>query len=329
VHLKLGIRVSGIYTSDVLAIAPHRLHARRIIGAFSASVMAMIGAAAFAAPAGAQPGYWLGADDGGVFSFNVPFYGSTVQGTGLFSASGDSLCAQGCTITSQANSAGYWQLATAALDPVHFSDAVPEGLVIQGFGLSRSIDDLSQVPTPISPIRPWRIASVGASAGVWIANAYGAVYSANRAPDYGSMAGRSFDGSIVGIASTPDGMGFWLAASDGGVFTFGDAPFYGSMGATHLDAPAVGIAPTKDGQGYWLVASDGGIFAFGDAAYLGSMGGRQLNAPMVAIAANPDGIGYWTVASDGGVFAFGDAPFFGSMAGTRLNAPVTAIATTS
>ena len=145
--------------------------------------------------------------------------------------------------------------------------------------------------------------------------------------NFGSMAGRTFDGSIVGIASTPDGGGFWLVASDGGVFTFGDAQFYGSMGATHLDAPIVGMASTKDGHGYWLVASDGGVFAFGDAPFLGSMGGKSLNAPMVAIAANPDAVGYWTAAADGGVFAFGDAPFFGSMAGAQLNAPVTGIAT--
>jgi len=300
---------------------------RFIIGSCCVVFLAIIGATFDATSAGAQPGYWLGADDGGVFSFNAPFYGSTVQGIGVFSNPGDSVCAQGCTITSQATSEGYWQLATSALNPSNFSHSAPEGLVVQGFGASRAIDNLSEVPTPISSARPWRIAAQGAGTGVWIANANGTVYSTNGAPRYGSMAGRAFDGSIVGIASTPDGGGFWLVASDGGVFTFGDAQFYGSAGGTHLDAPIVGMAPTNDGHGYWLVASDGGVFAFGDAPFLGSMGGKKLNAPMAAIAANPDGVGYWTAAADGGVFAFGDAPFLGSMAGTHLNAPVTGVAT--
>ena len=299
---------------------------RLVIGSCCALVMAMSGATFGATSAAAQPGYWLGGDDGGVFSFNAPFYGSTVQGTGVSSYPGDSVCAQGCTITGQATSEGYWQLATVVLNPSNFSDSVPEGLVVQAFGSYRAIDNLAQMPTPISVARPWRIAAVGAGTGVWVANANGTVYSINGAPNFGSLAGRTFKGSIAGIASTPDGGGFWLVASDGGVFTFGDAQFYGSMGATHLDAPMVGMAPTKDGHGYWLVASDGGVFAFGDAPFLGSMGGKSLNAPMVAIAANPDAVGYWTAAADGGVFAFGDAPFFGSMAGAQLNAPVTGIA---
>jgi hypothetical protein len=309
-------------------MAPHKANLRLIIGSFCALVVALFGTAFDASSAGAQPGYWLGADDGGVFSFNAPFYGSTVQGTGDFSDPGGSLCAQGCTITGQTTSEGYWQLATSALNPSNFSGSVPEGLVVQGFGGSRAVENLSQVPTPISPARPWRISAVGAGTGVWIANANGTVYSTNGAPSFGSMAGRPFDGSIVGITSTPDGGGFWLVASDGGVFAFGDAQFFGSMGATHLDAPVVGMAPTKDGHGYWLVASDGGVFAFGDAPFLGSMGGKPLNAPMVAIAADPDALGYWTAAADGGVFSFGDAPFLGSMAGSHLNASVTGMATT-
>ena len=40
------------------------------------------------------------------------------------------------------------------------------------------------------------------------------------------------------------------------------------------------------------------------------------------------GEGYWLVASDGGVFAFGDAKFFGSAGGIRLNRPVNGISAT-
>ena len=120
------------------------------------------------------------------------------------------------------------------------------------------------------------------------------------------------NGTVVGIARTPDSQGYWLAASDGGVFAFGDAAFYGSMGGIHLNKPIVGITATADGNGYWLVASDGGVFAFGDAAFYGSMGGAYLNRSIVGSTATADGKGYWMVASDGGVFSFGDAAFRGS-----------------
>jgi hypothetical protein len=313
---------------DMRVGALRRLHRGRMVAASGAFLMIVIVSAFVAASAAAAaPGYWLGADDGGVFSFNAPYHLSIVQGIGMFGYPGDSVCAQGCTIASLAGSGGYWQLTTPSLNPSNFSDEVPEGPTVSDYPTTVRGDDLSSISTPISRIRPWRIAAVGSGSGVWIANANGTVYSAAGAPNYGSLAGQPFEGSIVGIASTPDGGGFWLVSSRGGVFTFGDAAFYGSMGASHLNAPVVGMAPTNDGHGYWLVGSDGGVFAFGDAAFAGSMGATRLDAPMVAIAANPDGSGYWSAAADGGVFAFGDAPFLGSMVGTKLNAPVTGMAT--
>ncbi len=142
---------------------------------------------------------------------------------------------------------------------------------------------------------------------------------------FGSMGGIALNGSVVGMAATPDGQGYWLGASDGGVFGFGDARFLGSMGGVRLNAPVVGIAPTPDGGGYWLASSDGGVFAFGDARFLGSMGGTRLNQAVVGIGCDRATGGYWLVAADGGVFGFG-APFFGSMGSQRLNSPVRGLA---
>ena len=82
----------------------------------------------------------------------------------------------------------------------------------------------------------------------------------------------NLNGSIVGMAPTPDGAGYWMVGSDGGVFSSGDAGFYGSTGNLHLNKPVVGMAATPDGKGYWFVASDGGIFAYGDAGFYGSTG---------------------------------------------------------
>ena len=149
----------AVYSLKMIRMALRRAQMRLIIGSCCVVFLAIIGATFDATSAGAQPGYWLGADDGGVFSFNAPFYGSTVQGIGFFSNPGDSVCTQGCTITSQATSEGYWQLVTSALNPSNFSDSAPEGLVVQGFGASRAIDNLSEVPTSISSARPRRIAA--------------------------------------------------------------------------------------------------------------------------------------------------------------------------
>jgi hypothetical protein len=80
--------------------------------------------------------------------------------------------------------------------------------------------------------------------GYWLVAADGGVFAFGDAVFDGSMGGRPLDGSVVGIASTPDG-GYWLAASDGGVFAFGSAPFDGSLAGTPLNGPVVGIAPYR------------------------------------------------------------------------------------
>jgi len=164
--------------------------------------------------------------------------------------------------------------------------------------------------------------------GWWEVGADGSVSAIGDASFYGSMAGRSLNAAVVGMAATPDGGGYWLVAADGGVFSFGDAHVYGSTGAIKLNRPIAGLAPTPDGGGYWLVGADGGVFSFGDATFYGSMGGKLLNAPVVGMASSALG-GYWLVAADGGVFSFGNAPFFGAMAGTRLNGPIVGMAATS
>jgi beta-N-acetylhexosaminidase len=78
--------------------------------------------------------------------------------------------------------------------------------------------------------------------GYWEVGSDGGVFAFGDAGFYGSLGGRVLNGSIVGVASTPDGRGYWEVASDGGVFSFGDASFYGSMGGQPLNAPAVGMA---------------------------------------------------------------------------------------
>ncbi len=161
--------------------------------------------------------------------------------------------------------------------------------------------------------------------GYWLVADDGGVFAFGDARFHGSLAARSLNGPIVGMAPTPTGDGYWLVAADGGVFAFGDARFHGSVAGRALNRPIVGMAGSWSGGGYWLVADDGGVFAFGDARFRGSTGNLRLNRPVVGMAATPRGDGYWLVAADGGVFAFGDAPFLGSAAEVSLAGPVAAL----
>jgi hypothetical protein len=237
---------------------------------------------------GPDGGYWLAAEDGGVFSFGAPFHGSwggqplnqAVVGIAPNPATRD----------------GYW---LAAADGGVFSADTP-------FYGSAATIPLNQPVVGIAA-RPQ-------GDGYWLAAADGGVFAFGGAPALGSLANLPLSAPVVGIAATPSGNGFWMAGADGGVFAFGDAQYLGNAIGLSLNAPIVGIASTPSGQGYWLAAADGGVFAIGDAGFFGSRGGQANNQPIVGITPTATGAGYWLVAGDGGVFAFGDAPFRGSTA---------------
>jgi hypothetical protein len=292
-------------------------------GAFSGSAHASTRAVSVVA----TPGYWLVGVDGGVFSFNAPFYGSAnpqPQCAPTPAQLAPSECAS--AIGASPDGGGY-----TVVDPDSYA---PVGTLIQSpqfgdaSGAADCVSHFSGLEGPdVIVADAWvGIASTPSGQGFWLVGYQGGIATCGDASYFGQSIRSTTEAERVGIASTPDGKGYWVAAADGGVFSFGDAQFYGSMGGQHLNLPVVGIAATPDGRGYWLVASDGGVFSFGDAQFYGSMGGRRLNAPVVGIAASPDGKGYWEAAGDGGVFSFGDAPFEGSMGATHLNGPIVGIA---
>ncbi len=245
-------------------------------------------------------GYWEVASDGGVFSFNVPFYGSMTK---------SQLNAPIVGIAATPDAKGYWEVGADG------------GIFSYGDASFYGSMGGKQLNAPIVGI-----AATPDGAGYWEVASDGGVFSFGDANFYGSMGGKHLNAPIVGIAATPDGHGYWLVASDGGIFCFGDASFYHSMGGKHLNAPIVGMARTLDGGGYWLVASDGGVFSFGDAKFYGSMGAEHLNAPIAGIASTLNGGGYWLVGADGGIFCYANAGFHGSMGLQTLNAPVVGIA---
>ena len=236
-------------------------------------------------------GYWEVASDGGIFSYNAPFFGSM---------GGQPLNAPVVGMAATASGHGYWEVAS---DGGIFSYDAPffgsmGGRALQAPVVGMAVD--------------------AATGGYWEVASDGGVFAFN-APYFGSMGGQPLNAAIVGMAAAPGGNGYWLVGKDGGIFGFGPGVlFVGSQGGKHLNAPVVGMVGDPVTSGYWEVASDGGVFDFG-APFLGSMGGQFLNVPMVGIAALPGGSGYWEVASDGGIFAY-DAPFVGSMGGKHLNA---------
>jgi hypothetical protein len=248
-----------------------------------------------------EAGYWLAAADGGMFSFNRPFFGSGSSSAGF----NRPVVGIAPTGTGQ----GYWMVTD-------------RGAVLE-FGDAGFAGDLARMGlnAPVLGIEP-----VDGDGGYWLVGADGGIFSFGSARFFGSMGAQRLNQPIVGMAGTSTGRGYWLVARDGGIFAFGDARFWGSTGGMVLNKPVVGMASTPSGNGYWLVASDGGIFAFGDAAFKGSTGAMVLNRPIVGMRCAPSGDGYYLVATDGGIFAFGDAPFKGSTGALVLNQPIVGMA---
>jgi hypothetical protein len=231
-------------------------------------------------------GYYVIAEDGGVFAFgDAPFHGSM---------GGQHLNAPvvGAALSNSGN--GY--LLFAADGGVFaFGDASFQGSMGGRFLAGRVIGGAST-----------------SAHGYVLFGADGGVFAFGDARFAGSMGGKHLNAPVIGGASTPSGHGYRLFAADGGVFDFGDAQALGSAAGLRLSAPVVAGIATPSGNGFRLFAADGGVFAFGDAEYAGSMAGRPLAAPIVGAAATASGHGYWLTGADGGVFAFGDAPFNGS-----------------
>jgi len=227
------------------------------------------------------PGYWLLGADGGVFSFNAPFYGSGAVGTLHPGASGP------CTFTPQPPSTLDGRFGCVGIA------STPTGSGYWLLNAYRWVFAFGQAGQPAQTgctslngaMGSWAgIASSPSGNGFFLASSDGHVVGCGDAGPFVGVTSETLNAPIVGIAATLDGKGYWLVSSDGGVFSFGDATYVGSMGGMRLAAPVAGMAATPDGKGYWLTAADGGVFSFGSAPFEGSMGGTAMNAPVVGIA---------------------------------------------
>jgi hypothetical protein len=212
-------------------------------------------------------GYWLAAEDGGVFVYGDAAYLGSMGSVAL------NRPIVGMAATPSGN--GYWLVASDG-GVFTFGDAGYHGST-GNIALNKPVVGMASTPS---------------GAGYWLVASDGGIFTFGDAPYLGSTGAITLNQPVVGMASTPSGAGYWLVASDGGIFTFGDAPYLGSTGAITLNQPVVGMASTPSGAGYWLVAADGGIFTFGGAGYFGSAASVVREEPVVGMAAAPDGAGY-------------------------------------
>ena len=163
-------------------------------------------------------GYWLVADDGGVFAFgDATFHGSTgairlnrpVNGMAATPSGG-----------------GYWLVAS-------------DGGVF-AFGDARFLGSTGAVRLN-SPIVG--MAATPTGEGYWLVAADGGIFAFGDAVFLGSTGDIRLNSPIVAMAATPSGGGYWLYAGDGGVFAFGDAEFVGgATGADRVAQPIRGAA---------------------------------------------------------------------------------------
>ena len=251
-----------------------------------------------------NPGYFLAASDGGVFS-----YGQFANGSFFGSAGNLTLNKPVVGMAVTPDGGGYWLVASDG-GIFSYGDATFYGSA-GNLTLNKPIVAMTVTPD---------------GAGYWLVASDGGVFTYGDALFFGSAGNLTLNKPVVGMSSTVSGNGYWLVATDGGIFAYGDAVFYGSTGGTTLNKPVVGMAADCGGLGYSLVAADGGVFSYGSSKFLGSTGAITLNKPMVGMNVADGGNGYWLVATDGGIFAYGNAPFLGSTGAITLNKPVVGMA---
>jgi SpoIID/LytB domain protein len=185
-------------------------------------------------------GYWILGEDGGVFSFDVPFYGSM---------GGQRLNSPVVGMQGTAARKGYWLVAGDG-GIFTFGDA-------PFFGSTGNL----RLNKPVVGMAP-----TASGQGYWMVATDGGIFTFGDAPFFGSTGDLRLNQPVFAMAPTPSGKGYWLVAKDGGIFTFGDATFQGSLPGKGVLETAVELLPSPSGFGYLIVTAQGHVYAFGDAS---------------------------------------------------------------
>ena len=159
-------------------------------------------------------GYFLVANDGGVFAFGDATFEGSCPGIG--GCVGGGIAA----VVSDGSGNGYWAISYTG--EVHaFGDAINYG------------GPASDLPYATVVSSADRTASGN---GYWILFSDGEIYAYGDAAYLGSPFGRiEFSNPASSIFATSDGGGYWVATSNGSVYAYGDAPYDGGMSAGHLN----------------------------------------------------------------------------------------------
>ena len=143
-------------------------------------------------------GYWVVAADGGVFSFNAPFYGALA---------GWPLAQPVIGMTATPSGTGYWIVDRRRLG-VPFGDA--QALRHRCRTCTSTRRSSRSSPAPAARATGCTRPTAACSRSAPRASTARPAACVSNAP-------------VVGMASTPSGKGYWLVAADGGIFSFGDA----------------------------------------------------------------------------------------------------------
>ena len=146
-------------------------------------------------------GYWLLGGDGGVFSYDAPFYGSTGNIHLTRPAVGLEATLDGKGYRFVASDGGIFDYGDA-----HFYGSTG------GIKLDQPVVGMADDPV---------------TGGYWLDASDGGIFSFH-APFYGSTGNIRLASPCVGMTAMPSGNGYRFVAGDGGIFDFGHAPFEGS-----------------------------------------------------------------------------------------------------
>jgi hypothetical protein len=262
----------GSHSGSAQAAEPTSNSVRAFAGAPVLGAQSIAPNAPFAAIAATSTGngYWVAAEDGGVFAFgDAPFYGS-IGATALNQPI--------VGIAATPDDKGYWLVGRDG-GVFAFGDA--------DFLGSATGTTLNQ------PIVGIAVAAGGD--GYWLVARDGGVFAFGDAPCLGAVTRLGIGTAVVGVASTRSGEGYWLVAGDGGVFAFGDATFAGSESNLGVH-DAIGVAPGR--TGYWIARRNGSVLGFDTGVETAAARTRNPAGSVTRGIAARAGGGFWTVQGE-------------------------------
>lgn len=159
-------------------------------------------------------GYFLVANDGGVFVFGDAKFEGSCPGIGGCFSSGIA------DVMTDGTGNGYWVVSYTG-DVHAFGDATNYGGPVSYLPYNTVVSSAVRTPN---------------GNGYWILFSDGEIYSYGGANYLGSPFGRlEFSDPASAIIATSDGGGYWVTTANGSVYAYGDAPYDGGLSVIRLN----------------------------------------------------------------------------------------------